>query len=60
MLKDEQFYKPNIQIAGENALIIYFAEQASSDISAKVQQAEQLIRHAMTDDLVVDIIDLIP
>jgi len=65
MSKDAPFhkvaiYKPSIHIAGENALIIYFAEQASSEVSAKVQQAEQLIRQAMKDDLAVDIIDLVP
>jgi len=60
MSKDTPFHKPNIHIAGENALIIYFAEKASSEVSAKVQQAEQLIRQAMTGDLAVDIIDLIP
>ena len=60
MLKGEPFYKPTIEIAGENALIIYFAEQASNDTSVKVQQAEQLIRQAMKDDLAIDIIDLIP
>lgn len=49
-----------IHIAGENALIIYFADHASSDVSAKVQQAEQLIRHAMQDDLSADVIDLVP
>ncbi len=48
--------KITIQIAGENALIIYFGEQASADISAKVQQAELLIRQYMVDD----IIDLVP
>ncbi len=44
--------KITIQIAGENALIIYFAEQASAEISAKVQQAEQLIRHYMAEDII--------
>ena len=53
-------HKFNIHIAGENALIIYFSEQASSEASAQVQQVEQLIRHAMQDELSVDIIDLIP
>jgi len=52
--------KINIHIAGENALIIYFAEHASSEVSAKVQKAEKLIRQAITDELLVDIIDLIP
>ncbi len=46
----------NIQVAGENALIIYFTEQASSACAAKVQQAEQLIRTQMAND----IIDLVP
>ncbi|MGL1958272.1 MAG: 5-oxoprolinase subunit PxpB [Colwellia sp.] len=41
-----------IQVAGENALIIYFAEQTSAEVAAKVQQAEQLIRQNMGDDLV--------
>ena len=53
-----------INIAGENALIIYFTEengnQVSDGISAKVQQVEQLIRKAMTQDLADDIIDLVP
>jgi len=48
--------KLNIQIAGENALIVYFAEQASSDSAARVQQAELLIRTHMADDIV----DLVP
>jgi len=52
--------KINIHVAGENALIIYFAEQVSSDVSVRVQQAEQLIRHAMKNELSADIIDLIP
>ena len=60
MLTGEQLYKPNIHIAGENALIIYFADQASSDVSAKVQQAEQIIRQAMKSDFALDVIDLIP
>ncbi len=54
----------NIHIAGENALIIYFGEQdgsqVSANISAKVQQAEQLIRKAMAQSLAPDIIDLVP
>ncbi len=41
-----------IQIAGENALIIYFGEQASAKTSAKVQQVEQLIRHYMAEDII--------
>ena len=52
--------KLNIEVAGENALIIYFADHASSDISAKVQQAEQLIRREMKDSLSEELIDLIP
>ncbi|NQY88843.1 MAG: 5-oxoprolinase subunit PxpB [Colwellia sp.] len=54
----------HINIAGENALIIYFCEQGSgqvnANVSAKVQQAEQLIRKAMTYELAQDIIDLVP
>lgn len=46
----------NIQIAGENALIIYFSEQLSHDCSATVQQAELLIRTKLADDIV----DLVP
>ena len=59
MLKDAPFHKPSIHIAGENALIIYFAEQQSSEVSANVQQVEQIIRQAMKNDLAVDIIDLV-
>ena len=50
----------DIQLAGENALIIYFADHASSDVSTKIQQAEQIIRHAMHNDLSADIIDIVP
>lgn len=54
----------NIHIAGENALILYFCEQGkgqvSANVSAKVQQAEQLIRKAMEQELADDIIDLVP
>ncbi len=53
-----------IHIAGENALILYFSEQyggqVSANISAKVQQTEQLIRKAMEQELAEDIIDLVP
>jgi KipI family sensor histidine kinase inhibitor len=52
--------KLRIHIAGENALIIYFAEHSSSEVSAKVYQADHLIRQAMKDDLISGIIDLIP
>jgi len=60
MLKEQQPYKSNIQVAGENALIIYFADEASSSTFATIQQAEQLIRQEMKGDLALDIIDLIP
>lgn len=46
----------NIQIAGENALIIYFNEESIHSCAAKVQQAEQLIRHYMAKHIV----DLVP
>lgn len=49
-----------IEMAGENALIIYFDKQVSNHTSAKIQKAEQLIRQAMTADLSADIIDLVP
>jgi len=49
-----------INIAGENALIIYFSGHTSSEISTRVQHAEQFIRHAMKDELLIDIIDLVP
>jgi len=45
-----------IEVAGENALIIYFSEQVNIDCMAQVRQAEQLIRENMADD----IIDLVP
>jgi KipI family sensor histidine kinase inhibitor len=48
--------KITIKIAGENALIIYFGEQACPEVSAKVQLAERLIRQYMLDD----IIDIVP
>lgn len=60
MLPETPSANINIHIAGENALILYFAEQASSEVSEKVQQAERLIRHAMNDYLSTDIIDLVP
>jgi KipI family sensor histidine kinase inhibitor len=53
-----------IRIAGENALIIYFNDKngnhINDNISAKVQQVEQLIRNAMKEDFSQDIIDLVP
>jgi KipI family sensor histidine kinase inhibitor len=45
-----------IEIAGENSLIIYFAEQANAEIAVKVQKAQLLIRQEMSKV----IIDLIP
>ena len=50
----------NIHIAGENALILYFSEQTSRDVFTTVQQAEQLIRHVIKDELSAGIIDLVP
>jgi len=60
MLQGKPFHKPVIDIAGESALIIYFAEQASDETSARVQQAEQTIRRAMENELANNIVDLIP
>jgi len=48
--------KISIQIAGENTLIIYFAKQKNCDVLVQVQQAEQLVRQYMRQD----IIDLVP
>lgn len=45
-----------VQVAGENALIIYFGQQASPGISAQVQQAAARLTRLLADDL----IDLIP
>ncbi|GAA6172924.1 5-oxoprolinase subunit PxpB [Colwellia sp. KU-HH00111] len=52
--------KVKMHIAGENALIIYFADHASSEVALQVQQAEQCIRNAMKSALSRDIIDLVP
>ena len=45
-----------ISVAGENALIIYFGEQTSPEVSAQVQQAVGIIRR----ELHQQIIDLVP
>ena len=60
MLKEEGLSKPTINIAGENALIIYFSDEVSDDTSAKIKHVEQLIRQAMKTDLSEYIVDLIP
>jgi len=60
MLTVEGHSMPTINIAGENALIIYFSDEVSDDTSAKIKYAEQLIRQAMQVDLSNDIVDLIP
>ncbi|RVU31504.1 5-oxoprolinase subunit PxpB [Neptunomonas marina] len=41
-----------VEIAGENALIIYFGEQTDPRISAQVQQAERLLRRQLGGDLI--------
>jgi len=51
-MKPSSFDKMTIKIAGENALIIYFGDQASEEVSVKVQQAEQLIRQQMAEDII--------
>lgn len=53
-MKSSQF--PIIHIAGENALIVYFAEQPSANTSIQIQQVEGLIRQKMPSI----IIDLVP
>ncbi len=46
----------NIEVAGQNAFIVYFAEQASAAVSAQIQAAVRNIRAGMQDCLV----DLVP
>lgn len=46
----------NIQIAGENALIIYFAEQANPFVAQQIKQAQFLIKQVLKNKLV----DFIP
>ncbi len=46
----------NIEIAGENALIIYFGEQTDPATSAKVQQAVTILETELADKL----IDMVP
>jgi allophanate hydrolase subunit 1 len=45
-----------IEIAGQNALIVYFGEQASASVSAQIQAAVNNINDSMADCLV----DLVP
>ena len=45
-----------IEVAGENSLIIYFADRASAEVSAYVQQAVSILQ----DVLANDIIDMVP
>ena len=46
----------NIEIAGENSLIIYFADQTSAAVSARVQQT----MHALETSLGSLLIDMVP
>lgn len=55
MLSQQQV-QYQLAIAGENALIIYFQQQMSAEISDQVQWATEQIRIALTGDL----IDLLP
>jgi KipI family sensor histidine kinase inhibitor len=45
-----------IEIAGHNAFIVYFAEQTSTEVSARIQAAVSRILATMQDDIV----DLVP
>ncbi|MDI3324909.1 5-oxoprolinase subunit PxpB [Pontibacterium granulatum] len=45
-----------IEVAGENALIVYFGEKTAPSVSAKVQQAVSLLESELADKL----IDLVP
>ena len=49
-----------IQIAGENALIIYFSDQASARVAATILKAQQLIRQSLMGDDCHIVIDLVP
>ena len=44
-----------IQIAGENALIIYYSQNKNTNVAAKVLQAQQLI-HAHLSDKIIDLV----
>ncbi len=46
----------HVEIAGENSLIIYFADQTSAEVSGHVQQAMLHLEHSMADHL----IDMVP
>ncbi|WNC70335.1 5-oxoprolinase subunit PxpB [Thalassotalea nanhaiensis] len=46
----------NIEIAGENSLIIYFSEHASPQVSAQVQKSSRLLQNVLADVLV----DVVP
>ncbi len=46
----------NIEIAGQNAFIVYFAEQTSAAVSAQIQAAVDSIHGSMADSIV----DLVP
>ncbi len=56
-LPDKKF---SIQIAGENALIIYFTDPDKEKASIGVKNTEQIIRQSMSGALSNDIIDLVP
>lgn len=45
-----------IEIAGQNAFIVYFADQTSAEVSARIQASVQAIGHGLSDCLV----DLVP
>ena len=45
-----------IEVAGENALIIYFGEKTDPSVSAKVQQAVTILETELADEL----IDMVP
>ena len=45
-----------VEVAGQNAFIVYFAEQASAAVSAQIQAAVSNIQNSMQDSIV----DLVP
>ncbi|WP_333607283.1 5-oxoprolinase subunit PxpB [Arsukibacterium sp.] len=43
---------PQLQLAGENAFILYFAQHISPDVAAAVQLAERQLKSALADQLI--------
>jgi KipI family sensor histidine kinase inhibitor len=52
--------KIKINLAGENALIVYFSDQASASVAATILKAQQLIRQNLMTKACNIVIDLVP